>query len=92
MCKTNSENRFNYHINNLTLITRNEDKFGESKESYDIVMHQITKANDVHMLLLIPQYIIMTMGEIMFSITIMDFSYAEVCASLIVLEKFFPFK
>lgn len=55
-------------------------------------MHQITKANDVHMLLLIPQYIIMTMGEIMFSITIMDFSYAEVCASLIVLEKFFPFK
>jgi len=45
---------------------------------YQIGLHEITKANSVHMLLLIPQYIVMTMGEIMFSITIMDFSYAEV--------------
>ncbi|OXA55937.1 solute carrier family 15 member 2 [Folsomia candida] len=83
---SNAENPTGFQLDSLDLklgavylmsVVRNEDKFGESKESYDIVMHQITKANDVHMLLLIPQYIIMTMGEIMFSITIMDFSYAE---------------
>jgi solute carrier family 15 oligopeptide transporter 1 len=58
-------------------VVRNEQRNSESPAGYEIVLHQITKANDVHMLLLIPQFLIMTMGEIMFSITIMDFSYAE---------------
>jgi len=47
-------------------------------ENYLVVSHEITKPSNVHILLLLPQYIIMSMGEIMFSITIMDFSYAEV--------------
>lgn len=54
------------------------DSSKDDKSHYQIHLHEITKANSVHMLLLIPQYIVMTMGEIMFSITIMDFSYAEV--------------
>jgi hypothetical protein len=45
--------------------------------NYQIGFHEITKPSSVHILLLLPQYIIMSMGEIMFSITIMDFSYAE---------------
>lgn len=45
-------------------------------------LHTITDPNSVHMAWLLPQFVIMTMGEIMFSITIMDFSYAEAPATM----------
>jgi dipeptide/tripeptide permease len=51
----------------------------DDPENYQIGFHEITKPNSVHILLLLVQYIVMSIGEIMFSITIMDFSYAEVC-------------
>jgi len=33
----------------------------------------------MHMLWLIPQYFVITMGEVMFSITGLEFSFTQVC-------------
>ena len=38
----------------------------------------VTKENSVHMLWLIPQFFVITVGEIMFSITALEFSYSQV--------------
>ena len=38
----------------------------------------LTKENSVHMLWLIPQFFIITVGEILFSITALEFSYSQV--------------
>ena len=38
----------------------------------------LTRENTVHMLWLIPQYFVMTVGEILFSITGLEFSYSRV--------------
>ena len=38
----------------------------------------LTKENSVHMLWLIPQFFVITVGEIMFSITALEFSYSQV--------------
>lgn len=43
----------------------------------DIKVIEVTQANSVHMLWLIPQYVIITAGEIMFSITGLEFSYSQ---------------
>lgn len=36
------------------------------------------KANNVHIAWQIPQYVLMTMGEVLFSITGLEFSYSQV--------------
>jgi solute carrier family 15 oligopeptide transporter 1 len=43
---------------------------------------EITEPNSVHMLLLLPQYIIITAGEIMFAITGLEFSYSQAPISM----------
>jgi dipeptide/tripeptide permease len=43
---------------------------------------EITEPNSVHMLLLLPQYIIITAGEIMFAITGLEFSYSQAPVSM----------
>lgn len=45
-------------------------------------MREVTPPNKIHMLWLIPQYIIITMGEIMFSITGLEFSYSQAPSSM----------
>lgn len=42
----------------------------------------ITPPNSVHILWLIPQYIIMTMGEVMFSVTGLEFSFTQAPATM----------
>ena len=37
------------------------------------------KANNINIAWQIPQYILITMGEVMFSITGLEFSYSQVC-------------
>ena len=38
----------------------------------------LTKENSVHMFWIVPQYFVITVGEIMFSITALEFSYSQV--------------
>ncbi|ODM93509.1 Solute carrier family 15 member 1 [Orchesella cincta] len=63
----------------LTTVIRNYTVEGDGTDPshYAVARHEITSPNSVHMLWLLPQFVIMTIGEIMFSITIMDFSYTE---------------
>ncbi|CAG9781873.1 unnamed protein product [Diatraea saccharalis] len=42
----------------------------------------ITPWNSVHILWLVPQYIVMTMGEVMFSVTGLEFSFTQAPASM----------
>lgn len=42
----------------------------------------ITPANTIHILWLIPQYVVMTMGEVMFSVTGLEFSFTQAPASM----------
>ncbi|GLH14543.1 Peptide transporter family 1 [Gryllus bimaculatus] len=52
------------------------------EEKQNLVVHTITSENKVHMLWLIPQYVVMTMGEVMFSITGLEFSYSQAPLSM----------
>ncbi|KAJ8737124.1 hypothetical protein PYW07_000395 [Mythimna separata] len=42
----------------------------------------ITPANSIHILWLIPQYVVMTMGEVMFSVTGLEFSFTQAPTSM----------
>lgn len=56
--------------------------FGNSASVYAAGVHQITPANTIHILWLLPQYIIITMGEVMFSVTGLEFSFTQAPASM----------
>lgn len=43
----------------------------------EVKLHEITSPNTVHMLWLVPQYIIITAGEVMFSVTGLEFAYSQ---------------
>lgn len=45
-------------------------------------MAEDIKPNSVHMALQIPQYFFITAGEVMFSVTGLEFSYSQVKANL----------
>jgi len=45
----------------------------------DVSLVTVTQPNSMHMLWLIPQYFVITMGEVMFSITGLEFSFTQVC-------------
>ena len=40
-------------------------------------IEEVTQANSLHMMWLLPQYIILTCGEILFSITGLEFAYTQ---------------
>ena len=61
----------NYQI----LIQTNEDG-----DLNTFVAQQVTKENEIHIFWLLPQFVIMTAGEIMFSITSLQFSFTQVKA------------
>ncbi|XP_031828402.1 peptide transporter family 1 isoform X2 [Nomia melanderi] len=42
----------------------------------------VTEPNSVHMLLLIPQYLLLTMGEVMFSVTGLEFAFTQAPSSM----------
>ena len=46
-----------------------------------VLVHKITDENELHIFLLLPQFVIMTAGEIMFSITSLQFSFTQVSAA-----------
>ena len=47
----------------------------------------LTKENSVHMLWLIPQFFIITVGEILFSITALEFSYSQVIYKYLIITS-----
>lgn len=45
-------------------------------------MHTVSAPNSLSMLWLIPQYVIMTLGEVMYSVTGLEFSYSQAPESM----------
>ncbi|EDW82859.2 uncharacterized protein Dwil_GK10225 [Drosophila willistoni] len=60
-----------------TLIVSGNDATG-----YTSNINEITEPNSMNILWLIPQYVIMTLGEVMFSVTGLEFSYAQAPPSM----------
>ncbi|XP_028177240.1 peptide transporter family 1-like isoform X1 [Ostrinia furnacalis] len=56
--------------------------YEDSNGSYDANAVMITPENSVHILWLVPQYVVMTMGEVMFSVTGLEFSFTQAPASM----------
>jgi len=54
----------------------------DSTEEPKLLDFLLTKENSVHMLWLIPQFFVITVGEILFSITALEFSYSQAPASM----------
>ena len=48
-----------------------------STGTFGLETYEITSPNSVHMLWLIPQFVIMTAGEVMFSVTGLEFAYSQ---------------
>uniref|UniRef100_A0A1B0AMQ9 Oligopeptide transporter 1 n=1 Tax=Glossina palpalis gambiensis TaxID=67801 RepID=A0A1B0AMQ9_9MUSC len=46
-------------------------------ETYSSNLIEITEPNSMHILWLVPQIVVMTLGEVMFSVTGIEFSYAQ---------------
>ncbi|KAL0902567.1 hypothetical protein ABMA27_000405 [Loxostege sticticalis] len=56
--------------------------YEDSNGGYTANVVTITPENSVHILWLIPQYVVMTMGEVMFSVTGLEFSFTQAPASM----------
>ena len=54
---------------------------GNDSQDPEFLDFLLTEENSVHMLWLVPQYFVITVGEIMFSITALEFSYSQVSYS-----------
>ena len=64
----------NYQI----LLQYSESENDDYLPTTQIIIHKITSENELHIFLLLPQFVIMTAGEIMFSITSLQFSFTQV--------------
>ncbi|KAL4704727.1 hypothetical protein ACJJTC_006505 [Scirpophaga incertulas] len=56
--------------------------YQDSNGDYKVNPVMITPWNSLHILWLIPQYVVMTMGEVMFSVTGLEFSFTQAPASM----------
>lgn len=56
--------------------------YESSNRTYKAEAVTITPPNSVHILWLIPQYVVMTMGEVMFSVTGLEFSFTQAPATM----------
>ncbi|EDV45753.1 peptide transporter family 1 isoform X2 [Drosophila erecta] len=68
---------FNVHTGGVyTLLIR------ENNNNYEANLVQVTNPNSMNILWLVPQYVVMTLGEVMFSVTGLEFSYAQAPPSM----------
>ena len=49
----------------------------QTSGGYETRLIEVTEPNSMNILWLIPQYVVMTLGEVMFSVTGLEFSYAQ---------------
>ncbi|XP_055843113.1 peptide transporter family 1 isoform X2 [Episyrphus balteatus] len=54
----------------------------ESEGVYKTQLFEVAEPNSLNILLLIPQYVVMTLGEVMFSVTGIEFSYSQAPVSM----------
>ncbi|XP_030079969.1 peptide transporter family 1-like isoform X2 [Drosophila hydei] len=54
----------------------------EVNSDYGYKLIEVTEPNSMNILWLIPQYVVMTLGEVMFSVTGLEFSYAQAPPSM----------
>lgn len=54
----------------------------EVNGEYEHKLVEVTEPNSMNILWLIPQYVVMTLGEVMFSVTGLEFSYAQAPPSM----------
>ncbi|XP_055536009.1 peptide transporter family 1-like [Wyeomyia smithii] len=52
------------------------------ENEFTLQRHTVTPSNSLHMLWLVPQYVVITAGEVMFSITGLQFSYSQAPESM----------
>ena len=65
---------------NYQILVQNEDS-NFKKVLRPWIAHEITEPNQIHIFWLLPQFVVMTLGEIMFSIQSLEFSFTQVSAS-----------
>lgn len=70
----------NYNFQTGSVYTINV--YEDSNGNYEANPVMITPPNSVHILWLVPQYVVMTMGEVMFSVTGLEFSFTQAPASM----------
>ena len=71
---------------NYQILVQNEDS-NFKKVLRPWIAHEITEPNQIHIFWLLPQFVVMTLGEIMFSIQSLEFSFTQVSVSIFVLLK-----
>ncbi|KAM8719790.1 hypothetical protein ACLKA7_005935 [Drosophila subpalustris] len=69
-----------YHIRTGGVYTLLVKELADGQ--YEAAIHEVTEPNSVNILWLIPQYVVMTLGEVMFSVTGLEFSYAQAPPSM----------
>ena len=69
---TIGKEEFFYGANYVAMYVEHADGTDEFK------LHEITHKNELHMGLILPQYFVMTCGEVMFSITGLEFAFSQV--------------
>lgn len=55
---------------------------GDQMEGYSAALHLLVEANSLHIMWQLPQYIVMTAAEVMFSVTGLEFSFTQAPASM----------
>ncbi|XP_016996958.2 peptide transporter family 1 isoform X1 [Drosophila takahashii] len=66
--------RFNVHTGGVYTLLISDGLVGQLVE--------VTEPNSMNILWLVPQYVVMTLGEVMFSVTGLEFSYAQAPPSM----------
>lgn len=70
----------NYRIHTGGVYTLMVDEISNGK--YKAALVEVTEPNSISILWLIPQYVVMTLGEVMFSVTGLEFSYSQAPPSM----------